>query len=158
MSETPSHDRRCQPDRRKSATSPLSIYAALGSRYRHRRHDDHSHAPYVDLYSVRSLSLILAVLVLSVVDGFFTLHLLKLGAREVNPLMRLALGHGPLFFLLTKYTLTGAALVLLLIHKEFCLLGGRLRPKYLLVLFLVLYFALVIYELVLICHIVPAAA
>ena len=157
MSEVPPRERRSQHDRRKKATSPFSIYAVIGGRSAQRRADDGRQAPYVDLYSVRSLSLILAVLSLSILDGFFTLHLVELGAQEVNPVMRHALGHGPLIFLLSKYMLTGAALVLLLIHKEFYLMRGRLRAKYFLVFFLLLYFALVIYELILIFHIVPKA-
>jgi hypothetical protein len=148
-------DRRHQPDRRKSSTL---IHKATGQRAAPRRRADAIQKPYVDLYSWRSLGLILAVLAMSILDGFFTLHLMDIGAQEVNPIMRHALARGPIFFLVAKYALTGSALVLLLIHKEFYLFRGRVRAKYFFLIFLMSYFVLVIYELILIFYISPKSA
>lgn len=145
-------ERRRHPDRRKTKTL---IHAATGHRAAPRRRADAIRRPYVDLYSWRSLGLILAVLAMSILDGFFTLFLVDSGAREVNPIMLHALARGPVFFLVAKYALTGAALVLLLIHKEFYLFRGRLRVKYLFLIFLMFYFMLVIYELILIFYVIP---
>lgn len=157
MSKVPPPERRGQKDRRRKPTSPISIYSITGKRVAHRRRQDSQGVAYVDAYSVRSFGLILAVLAMCILDGFLTLHIVDRGGREVNPIMRLALGHGPLAFLAVKYLLTGAALVLLLIHKEFYLFGGWLRAKYLFLIFLALYFALVIYELILIFWVMPEA-
>lgn len=155
MSKVPPQERRRRSDRRQKPTSPFGVYSITGKRMSHRRKQDGHRMAYVDAYSVRSFGLILAVLAMCILDGFLTLHIVDRGGREVNPIMRLALGHGPLAFLAVKYILTGAALVLLLIHKEFYLLGGWLRAKYLFLIFLALYFALVIYELILIFWIMP---
>ncbi len=155
MSKVPQQERRGQPDRRKTPPQPISIYSAIGNRIAPRRRHDAAQKPYVDLYSWRSFGLILAVLAMSILDGFFTLYLVDAGAHEVNPIMRYALSHSPIFFLVAKYCLTGAALVLLLIHKEFYLFRGKLRAKYFFLIFLNLYFLLVIYELFLIFYISP---
>ena len=158
MSQVPQQERRGKSDRRKAPPQPISIYSAIGNRFAPRRHDDAVQKPYVDLYSWRSFGLILAVLAMSILDGFFTLYLVDVGAQEVNPIMRYALSHSPIFFLVAKYCLTGAALVLLLIHKEFYLFRGRLRAKFFFLIFLNLYFLLVIYELILIFYISPQKA
>jgi len=98
MSPVPQKERRAKSDRRKSPPQPISIYSAIGNRIAPCRRDDAVHKPYVDLYSWRSFGLILAVLTMSILDGFFTLYLVDAGAQEVNPIMRYALSHSPIFF------------------------------------------------------------
>ena len=48
----------------------------------------------------------LLLVVLSVLDAFFTLICIQRGGSELNPVMRLALGYGPETFFTTKMILT----------------------------------------------------
>lgn len=59
-----------------------------------------------------------ALLVLNLLDGLFTLTFLQLEvAEELNPLMRLAYEHSPLLFMLAKLVIVNAGLSLLCMHR-----------------------------------------
>jgi hypothetical protein len=59
-----------------------------------------------------------ALLVLNLLDGLFTLTFLQLDvAEELNPLMRAAYEHSPLLFMLAKLVIVNAGLSLLCVHR-----------------------------------------
>jgi hypothetical protein len=59
-----------------------------------------------------------ALLVLNLLDGLFTLTFLQLDvAEELNPLMRAAYEQSPLFFMVSKLVIVNAGLVLLCAHR-----------------------------------------
>jgi hypothetical protein len=59
-----------------------------------------------------------ALLILNLLDGLFTLTFLQLEvAEELNPLMRLAYEHSPLLFMLAKLVIVNAGLSLLCVHR-----------------------------------------
>jgi hypothetical protein len=150
MPETHQDDRRELPERRQQPPSPFSRYAWIGRRKGPRRSVESWGNYYVDQYPPLVFGVIIAVLSLCILDAFFTLHLIEQGAQEVNPVMRHFLEHGPMVFLVTKYALTGSALVLLLINKNFYLWRSRLRADFFFIAILILYALLIGYELVLI--------
>ena len=82
-------------------------------------------------------------------DATFTLRLVGMGAQELNPVMDFFLKHGAVPFLLAKYLITGSCMVWFLIHKNFRIWGGRVSVKAILVTVLLMYVALIVYELVL---------
>lgn len=143
-------DRRVQKDRRDKTTSPLSLSSLFGSRKGIRRKTDRDLHYYIDRYSLRAVLTVLITLMLSVADAIFTLHLVSMGATEINPVMDFFLQFGPLPFLLVKYFLTGTSLIWILVHKNYYLFGGKLGIKYILVAIPILYSILIIYELALI--------
>jgi hypothetical protein len=61
-----------------------------------------------------------AVLVLNLADAIFTLFYLQIGvAREANPFMESALGHGPLGFMIVKLGLVSLCVLLLVrLHER----------------------------------------
>lgn len=60
-----------------------------------------------------------ALLVLNLLDGLFTLTFLQLGvAEEVNPLMRAAYESSPLSFMVSKLAIVSTGLLLLCIHRH----------------------------------------
>jgi hypothetical protein len=77
---------------------------------------------YVDLYGLPLFISSLGIFILCCLDAFFTLALLEVGAREVNPLMDLFLKEDMRLFLRVKFTLTAVALAFLVLHKNFTLL------------------------------------
>ncbi len=148
MQNLPHPDRR-QQNRRSKSTSPLTASSFLGIRKNIRREEDHLTQPFVDLYSFWSVLSVFVTLILSVTDAIFTLKLISLGARELNPFMDFFLQLGPTPFLTVKYILTGTCLVFFLVNKNRVIFWGHFRVKLLLVFSLLLYFALILYELVL---------
>jgi hypothetical protein len=63
--------------------------------------------------------LLLAVLICSVLDAFFTLLFLERGGAEANPVMALALAHGITPFVGLKMALTGISAWFLAAHQHF---------------------------------------
>ncbi|MFQ5604745.1 MAG: DUF5658 family protein [bacterium] len=147
MSNFRGPDRRSKKDRRQKPTFPLTSTSLFGARMHFRREEDRQKFRYVDRYSLRSVLTVLFTIVLSIFDATFTLRLVKLGAREINPLMDFFLKFGPAPFLLTKYLLTGICLLWFLVHKNYAILGGCISVKRLLLIILVMYALLILYEL-----------
>lgn len=60
-----------------------------------------------------------ALLVLNLMDGLFTLFFLQLAvAEEINPFMRAAYEHSPMLFMLAKMVVVNAGLLLLCLHRK----------------------------------------
>jgi hypothetical protein len=60
-----------------------------------------------------------ALLVLNLLDGLFTLTFLQLDvAEELNPLMRAAYEFSPLLFMVAKLVIVNAGLTLLCLHRS----------------------------------------
>ncbi len=55
------------------------------------------------------------ILVLSLLDGLLTVHLVQNGAKELNPLMAYLLSNDPILFALAKITLTVVGVVALVV-------------------------------------------
>jgi hypothetical protein len=112
-------DRRRGGDRRKRPTPILSRYTFCGRRRAARRKGDRATHLYVDRYGIGLFLLILAIIMLGIVDAFFTLYHVQVhNAVEVNPLMRFLLGKDPKIFFNVKYLLTAVCLLLLCLHKN----------------------------------------
>jgi hypothetical protein len=133
-------DRRAGPDRRARPTPFLSRYWLTGRRKGGRRDSERANV-YVDRYSRSELALVIGVLVLSMLDMFFTLIHLQAGGTEANPIMAWTLawgGEGA--FKAVKVATTIIALAVLLIHIRF----QRVRA--------LLTFAFILYAGVLLFH------
>ncbi len=74
---------------------------------------------YVDLYHPYLFIVLLAIIVLSLADAYLTLNALAAGAREVNPVMNIALDWGLVPFVITKLAITGLGIALLCMHKNY---------------------------------------
>ncbi len=136
------------PDRRKKPTSPLNWRFYYGRRKGNRRATDAQSNYYVDRYSFWAAMAALGIVVLSVVDSYFTLILIKQGAVEINPVMRFALRFGTYPFFFIKYFLTIVSVIILLIHKNFSI-GRYISIKNVILGLGLAYFVLVVYEFVL---------
>lgn len=91
----------------------------------------------------RTLSMVLAILALNLLDGFATLRHLHHGAEELNPFMELLLRRGAGPFLVVKHLLASAGVVGIAMH-------GQLRAARIALWFLFpLYVAIVAYQIVL---------
>jgi hypothetical protein len=147
MTPAPQPNERRRQDRRKKPTSFWDAFRLRGRRLRNRRAEQHRQPYFVDRFSATMFGLVLALLLLTIVDGLITLNLMARDCQEINPLMRYFLGKGPVAFLLGKYVLTAAGVPVLLIFKNYYLFGTRFRVGYLLVLFVLLYLGLIAYQI-----------
>ena len=122
-------DRRSGIDRREKSLPLFNKYLMKGKRSTPRRKADRQRPQEVDRYSAKTLTIILIILALSILDAIFTLVLVGNGAREVNPLLAYYLDHSPLFFLCVKYWLTCASVILILFCKDFYIFNTRVKAK-----------------------------
>jgi hypothetical protein len=141
-------DQRTGKDRRKKPTSPLSFYSLFYGRRKvvRRVQDRHIHK-YVDLYSGRAAFAVLAAILLSLTDAYFTLQLVARGAEELNPFMDFFLQRGPFPFLTVKYLITGLSILFLLVHKNHTIFGGRILIRQALIMIPALYALVILYEI-----------
>jgi hypothetical protein len=96
----------------------------------------------------RTFAAAMMIILLSVLDAYFTLDLVNRGAEELNPIMAYYLERGPLTFFAVKYLLTWASLTVILSLKEARFFGARIQRKSLLWLFIIALALVVQWELV----------
>jgi hypothetical protein len=132
--------RRHEPDRRDQPTGPLDSLRGWRGRQFARRAGE-GDKTYVDRYDASDLAMLVSILVLNVLDAFFTLRWLQIGGREANPLMNWLLEFGDLAFLVQKCLVVGLWLIVLTVHKNFRIAQIGLWSL------LVLYTAILLYHL-----------
>lgn len=90
-----------------------------------------------------------ALLMLNLLDGLFTLFFLQLGvAEELNPLMRAAYEQSPLIFMFSKLVIVNAGLWLLCLHRRLKASRIAIRAG------AVVYGIIVVYHLAFLTHLV----
>lgn len=110
------HVQSSQPDRRageerRTLTLGTFLRGSLHVRRRaDRRSDDEYH---VDWHEPDLLFLAVTTLLLSVIDAFFTLTLLRHGATEANPILDYVLREYPELFAIIKMGMTGLGVLVL---------------------------------------------
>jgi hypothetical protein len=142
MDEAAGREQRAGDDRRRRPTRAWDVAQTPGRRHWHRRADDATRHPIVDRHGTRMFLLVMALLVLTLVDGALTLHLVDSHHDEANPVMAILLRRGAGWFLLGKYALTAACVPWLVLWKNHGLFRTRFKVKYLLPVFVGLYLAL----------------
>jgi hypothetical protein len=120
-------ERRLSRDRRGRATPLLSRFSLFGgSRLAGRRKGELQNV-YVDRYDRRTMSGVVVVLVLNILDAWLTLLYLGYGGTEANPVARKLLEWGTQWFLGAKSLLVTGCLLFLAIHKTFRWVRPALR-------------------------------
>ena len=94
-----------------------------------RRATDKQGIRLVDEYDPALLGFIILLIILSIIDGFMTLHLLNHGAHEINSIMSLCLEAGPWFFLASKFLLTSFGGMCLLVASNCCVFENRIHVR-----------------------------
>lgn len=114
----PEVERRSGADRRGAPTRGWDSLFGFHRRRHGRRRGERENI-YVDAYSRSDVVLTIGVLVLNILDAFFTLRWLDMGGSEGNPLMEMLIRANDMLFLLQKCVVVGLWLVLLTVHKNF---------------------------------------
>lgn len=140
-------EKRTGTDRRSGKFPPLRYLLLGGRRKAIRRSEDKKNAVYLDQYSPRTVLIIAFIVVLSLIDGFLTLHLADHGVKETNPLMALFLKYGIYPFLFAKLSLTSIGLICLLILNNLYLRPFRTYVKNIFPIFIGLYSVVIIWQI-----------
>ena len=116
--ESVSPPTRRGPDRR---TRPTSAWRALlgPNRRKGGRRAGEVRNTFVDRFTGWDVSLLVLILVLNILDAFFTLRWIQQGGAEANPFMAYMLELGDGFFLAQKCFVVGIWLIVLTVHKNF---------------------------------------
>jgi hypothetical protein len=136
-------ERRIVSDRRKQPARFISKYTFInGQRKAVRRKADKKKHIYVDWYNPQLLIVLLFLLILSLLDAYFTLTLIKEhGIVEANPVMAFYLDFGNMVFIMEKLLFTAISIFI------FCIYSNLSITKVLLTSFIVIYSAVVLYQL-----------
>jgi hypothetical protein len=144
-------DRRKLKDRRKKSTQRWTFYTLFGRRRWFRRKSDQEKGRYLDRYSSTLFFFVVLILALNVVDSLFTMIIIDLGGRELNPVVQAIMAiHGDQFWIY-KFLMVSGSLVLLFLHRGYKLLRGVIIAISSIYLFIVLY------QVFLITHITSSA-
>lgn len=111
-------DRRTSSDRRETPTRSWDSLLGFARRKKGRRAGENQNI-YVDSYTRQDVLLTVGVLVLNILDAFFTLRWLGMGGSEGNPLMDMLIRANDMLFLFQKCIVVGVWLVILVVHKNF---------------------------------------
>ena len=128
-------ERRSRRDRRSKRWPGIKYFLFGGHRKSTRRGGDHKEFIYVDQYHPWLLVAILLVVILSISDGLFTLHLIGRGAYEVNPVMAWFLNLGTWPFMIAKFLFTCSAILIMLVFHNVYFHPLRLKVKILIPIF-----------------------
>lgn len=131
--------------------------AAVHSFYRRRRaqvrrQTDDVTGQYLDVHESRLGYLALVLMVLSIIDAFFTLLLLENGSQELNPLLDLLLQVDVSLFLGVKFFITAMGIVFFVQHKHHKLFN-LVSCYQLLTASVAVYTMLIVYEFAMVRHI-----
>lgn len=136
--------RRQQLERRQPNLRSM-VYALFMTRRKEQRRADQPSIYYIDSYSPYLLSGALLLMLLCILDTYFTLLLIQHGSRELNPLLAWALSKHVMVFFGLKYSLTAICVVLTVMHKHFRVFG--LKGYQVLIFGIVVYGILIQYQL-----------
>jgi hypothetical protein len=136
---------RSGTDRRKTTFKSV-VWTSVRGRRRQARRSHDSADFYIDQYETSLLYIAATIFVLSCADATFTLTLMQRGAAELNGIMAVLIEADPRLFAVVKSSITGVSLLVLVAHARFRLFRvievSRVPP-----VFLVIYIALIAYEL-----------
>jgi hypothetical protein len=138
-------------DRRTQSFQSI-LFGALKPRRRDNRRPTDDQLFVVDWHDSGLFALAIAIVVMSCMDAWFTLHLLSIGGEEVNWFMAVLLEKDVSTFLAIKYMVTGAGVIVLVALARFRL-GGLLPVRRVLEALTAGYACLLIYEVYLLVEV-----
>ena len=141
---------RSGADRRIDNKTRLKYLCFNGRRERIRRESDQDKIFFFDRYNPKFFAAISTILMLSIFDALLTLILIESGSSELNPVMAYFLKHGLLPFIVVKYFLTSAGVVILLIFKNIFLARAKIYTSSLFTAVIIAFAAVIAWELFLI--------
>ncbi len=150
---TDSH--RNLPDRRIQHTKSFFYSFFKRRRKAVRRTSETQTNVYVDVHDPLTVGLFIAIILFCVFDAIMTLIIIQAGGKEVNPVMKYIMDKDVMMFFWVKFSMTSLGMLILVSHKTFVICRGVTGSSAIKSIF-VLYFLLMIYELVLVSHLLDS--
>ena len=139
--------RRQQVERRQVNMRSM-FYALFMSRRRSHRRASESVSYYCDQYGPYVFAAALLLMLMCILDSYFTLILIQHGSTELNPILAWALEKHVFVFFLLKYTITALCVIITVVHKHFQVFSVvRLKGAHFLFACLLGYGVLIQYQL-----------
>jgi hypothetical protein len=145
-----SNDLRQLERRRPSLKTLLGSLTHSRRRLSRREHDQLN--SYTDWYGHWPFAAALSIILLCFADAFLTIVLLSKGAVELNTLMNWLIQKDAHLFALVKMSMTGAALIVLVLHYNFRIYK-YIPVRYLIYALVPLYSLLIFHELTMLARI-----
>lgn len=144
-----SNCRRNQLDRRMTSLSLIKRIFHRGGRKQHRRGTDQKNFMYFDRHEPHLFLVSIIVIVCSLTDAFLTLKILAAGGIELNYFAGILIDLGLYGFIFSKYLITAAGMVILVLHKHYRVFFG-LQVRHLMYGIVFIYMILIFYEVAII--------
>ena len=138
-------------DRRKPSLKTLWGALTLHRRRSSQREEDHLNS-YTDWYGHWPLAATFTIILLCFADAFLTIVLLSKGAVELNGLMDYLIQRDVHLFTVVKMSVTGAALIILVLHFNFRIYK-YIAVRYLVYALVPLYSLLIFHQLTMLANI-----
>ena len=139
-----------QLDRRQPSLKTLLGSLRHSRRRESRREDDHLDS-YTDWYGHWPFAATFIIILLCFADAFLTIVLISKGAVELNTLMDWLIQKDTHLFAVVKMSMTGAALVVLVMHFNFRIYK-YIAVRYLIYALVPLYSLLIFHELTMLAN------
>jgi hypothetical protein len=133
-------------DRRTFSWRTVFFGFARSRRHSLRREED-ADVVFLDWHHPWLFFLAVGIMIMSCIDAFMTLQLLQHGMIEANPVMAAVLGQSTAAFAVSKVTMTGTSILILVFLAKTRFLN-RIRAGLFLTMFFSLYACLICYEFV----------
>ena len=140
----PNSCRRDRADRRQANLRSFFYSMFMKRRRGERRLDYGDDNTYVDIHGPYVSAAAIAVMILCIMDAFFTLMLIEHGSSELNPFMAWMLEIDTMSFYLSKYLITAVCVLWVVMHKHFDFFG--FKGRHILVGAIACYTSLVTYQ------------
>ena len=111
-----------------------------------RRKEDSNKGIYTDWHEPTLFAIVFSILLFCILDAFFTMYILSIGGKELNPFMQILLKKNYFVFFYVKLFLTALCLIVLIAHKRFRLFRF-LKGDHILYGTFIGYFLLISYEI-----------
>ena len=141
----PIADARQRTDRRKLTLRSI-IYGAFYPRRRRIRRDKDANHTFVDHHPRHLLVVATLVLIFSVIDGLFTVHMINAGLQELNPALAPFVHGNPVTFALVKIFFTAIGVIALVVSAQ-ARIFGRMRVSAVFYGLLIAYGCVICYHL-----------
>ncbi len=138
--------RQGEKDRRTLSFKSFFSSFSISRRINARRSQELKQGYYTDRYEKWVGWSAIAIVLLSTLDGFFTLNILEKGGTELNPLMQALLEYDTQVFLFSKLVITVTCVLFCLVHINFHMFRV-LSMKIMIKSILAIYLALIGYEI-----------
>jgi len=112
-------EQRCRSERRQNQRKSFLLSFFMGRRNGLRRAYDSKIGQYVDSHEPYLMVVVTGILLLCVMDAYFTMTILSIGGEEINPLMKVLIEQDVLIFFIVKFFMTAVCLLFTVIHKHF---------------------------------------